>query len=107
MKKLYSSGSKRFLAKRGVPVCIFHKKYLVSTIMDREGKVLKRARVSTDRESIRPVKAVMKATISIDSNTLAHLVRSDVIPRVYMRSFETRDLRNLLRFGMAILKDST
>jgi len=49
----------------------------------------------------------MKATFSIDSNTLAHLVRSDVIPRVYTRSFETRDLRNLLRFGMAILKDSS
>ena len=84
-----------------------HKKYLFSTIMDREGKVLKRARVSTDRESIRPVKAVMKATFSIDSNTLAHLVRSDLIPRVYTPSFKKRDLGNLPKFGIAILKDSS
>ena len=49
----------------------------------------------------------MKATFSIDSNTLAHLVPYDLIPRVYMPSFKTRDLRNLLRFGMAILKDSS
>jgi len=30
-----------------------HKKYFVSTIMDKEGKVFKRSRVSTDRESIK------------------------------------------------------
>ena len=51
-----------------------HKKYFVSTIMDKEGKVLKRSRVSTDRESIKhyfsllkdkgPIKAVMEATFN-------------------------------------------
>ncbi|RKY87792.1 hypothetical protein DRQ11_05340 [candidate division KSB1 bacterium] len=51
-----------------------HKKYFVSTIMDKEGKVLKRSRVSTDRESIKhyfsllknikPVKAVIEATFN-------------------------------------------
>jgi len=51
-----------------------HKKYFVSTIMDKEGKVFKRSRVSTDRESIkhyfsllkniRPVKTVIEATFN-------------------------------------------
>ena len=83
-----------------------HKKYFVSTIMNKEGKVLKRSRVSTDRESIK-TRAIAEARIktdSIDSNTLAHLLRSDLIPRAYTPSFETRDLRNLLRFRMALVK---
>jgi len=129
-----------------------HKKYFVSTIMDKEGKVSKRSRVSTDRESIKhyfsllknikPVKAVIEATFnwayfydeissfvdeailahplktraiaeariktdSIDSNTLAHLLRSDLIPRAHTPSFETRDLRNFLRFRMALVKVRT
>jgi len=41
-------------------------------------------------------------TDSIDSNVLAHLLRS-----VYTPSFETRDLRNLLRFRIALLKVKT
>ncbi|CAD7776026.1 MAG: IS110 family transposase ISHvo9 [Candidatus Methanoperedenaceae archaeon GB50] len=129
-----------------------HKKYFVSTIMDKEGKVLKRSRVSTDRESIKHyfsllkdkglIKAVMEATFnwvyfydeispfvdeailahplktraiaeariktdSIDSNTLAHLLRSDLIPKAYTPGFETRDLRNLLRFRIALVKVRT
>jgi len=36
-----------------------HKKYFVSTIMDKEGKVLKR-RVSTDRESIKHYFSLLK-----------------------------------------------
>lgn len=125
-----------------------HKKYFVSTVMDKEGRIVKRARVSTDRRAIKnyfallkdiePMKAVMEATFnwaylydeisplvdetvlahplktraiadariktdSIDSNTLAHLLRSDLIPRAYTPSFETRDLRNLLRFRMALV----
>ena len=91
-----------------------HKKYFVSTIMDKEGKILKRSRVSTDRESIkhyfsllkniRPVKAVIEATFNwvyfydeispfVDEAILAHLPRSGLIPKAYTPSFETRDLR--------------
>jgi len=129
-----------------------HKRYFVSTIMDKKGKVLKRSRVSTDRESIKhyfsllkdkgPIKAVMEATFnwvyfydeispfvdeailahplktraiaeariktdSIDSNTLAHLLRSGLIPKAYTPGFETRDLRNLLRFRIALVKVRT
>jgi len=43
-------------------------------------------------------------TDSIDSNTLAHLLRSDLIPGAYTPSFETRDLRNFPRFRMALVK---
>ncbi|MDL1966195.1 MAG: hypothetical protein LWW90_05905 [Candidatus Desulfofervidus auxilii] len=43
-------------------------------------------------------------TDSIDSNTLAHLLRSGLIPKAYTPGFETRDLRNLLRFRIALVK---
>lgn len=36
-------------------------------------------------------------TDSIDSETLAHLLRADLIPKAYAPSFETRDKKNLLR----------
>jgi len=50
MKKLCTSGSKRFLARKKVHVMYYmgidlYKKHFVSTIMDKEGKVLKRSRV--------------------------------------------------------------
>jgi len=79
IKKLCTSGNKGLLAKKEVHVSRMyymgidlHKKYFVSTIMDKEGKVLKRSRVSTNRESTKhyfgllkdkePIKAVMEAT---------------------------------------------
>ena len=46
-------------------------------------------------------------TDSIDSNTLAHLLRSGLIPKAYTPGFETRDLRNLLRFRIALVKVRT
>jgi len=41
-------------------------------------------------------------TDSIDSNTLA--LRSGLTPKAYTPGFETRDLRNLLRFRIALVK---
>ncbi|CAD7782028.1 hypothetical protein DMNBHIDG_02894 [Candidatus Methanoperedenaceae archaeon GB37] len=60
-------------------------------------------------------KAVMEATFNwvyfydeispfVDEAILAHLLRSGLIPKAYTPGFETRDLRNLLRFRIALVK---
>ncbi len=129
-----------------------HKKYFISTIVDQEGKVLRKSRVSTDRPAIKnylksldglkPTKAVLEAgfnwsyfydqlaeeieevclahplktrliaearikTDSVDSEVLAHLLRSDLIAQAYAPSLETRDIKNLLRFRMSLVRIRT
>jgi transposase len=125
----------------------YHKQHFVATTMSEKGKVLRRDKVSTDRDSIRhyfkkagaggEVKAVMEAcygweyfydevedlvdelimahplktrliaearikTDTIDSETLAHLLRADLIPKAYAPSSETRDKKNLLRYRSSL-----
>ncbi len=125
----------------------YHKQYFVATTMDEKGRVLRRDKVSTDRDSIRHyfkktgsnegMKAVMEAcygweyfydevedlvgelimahplktrliaearikTDSIDSETLAHLLRADLIPMAYAPGAETRDKKNLLRYRSSL-----
>ncbi len=41
-------------------------------------------------------------TDSIDSETLAHLLRTDLIPKAYAPSAETRDKKNLLRYRSSL-----
>jgi transposase len=41
-------------------------------------------------------------TDSIDSETLAHLLRADLIPQAYAPSAETRDQKNLLRYRSSL-----
>ena len=41
-------------------------------------------------------------TDSIDSETLAHLLRADLIPQAYAPSCETRDVKNLLRYRLSL-----
>jgi transposase len=41
-------------------------------------------------------------TDSIDSETLAHLLRADLIPQAYAPSAETRDIKNLLRYRLSL-----
>jgi transposase len=41
-------------------------------------------------------------TDSIDSETLAHLLRADLIPEAYAPSIETRDKKNLLRYRSSL-----
>lgn len=41
-------------------------------------------------------------TDSIDSETLAHLLRADLIPQAYAPSSETRDIKNLLRYRLSL-----
>jgi transposase len=41
-------------------------------------------------------------TDSIDSETLAHLLRADLIPQAYAPSVETRDHKNLLRYRSSL-----
>lgn len=41
-------------------------------------------------------------TDSIDSETLAHLLRADLIPQAYAPSSETRDQKNLLRYRSSL-----
>jgi transposase len=41
-------------------------------------------------------------TDSIDSETLAHLLRTDLIPRAYAPSVQTRDQKNLLRYRSSL-----
>ncbi|RJR15873.1 MAG: IS110 family transposase [Nitrospiraceae bacterium] len=41
-------------------------------------------------------------TDSIDSETLAHLLRADLIPEAYAPSVETRDKKNLLRYRSSL-----
>jgi transposase len=41
-------------------------------------------------------------TDSMDSETLAHLLRADLIPHAYAPSAETRDIKNLLRYRLSL-----
>jgi len=129
-----------------------HKQYFIATVVDKEGNVLDKMKVSTDRRSIREyfkgisseggVKAVMEAgfnwgylfdeirgyvqeiklahplktraiaearikTDSIDSEVLAHLLRTDFVAEAYAPDIETRDRRNLLRYRASLMKIRT
>jgi transposase len=129
-----------------------HRKYFVSTIVDEEGEVARRDRVSTDRLAIasylesldgtRPGKAVMEACYNwtylydqlegefeelllahplktkaiaearikndvLDSETLAQLLRADLIARAYAPPKETRDVKNLLRYRASMVAART
>ena len=93
-----------------------HKRYFVSTIMDKEGKILKRSRVSTDRESIKhyfsllkdkeaiKVKAVMEATFNwvyfYDEAILAHPLKTRAIAeaRIKTDSIDSNILAHLFTF---------
>ncbi|GFP27854.1 IS110 family RNA-guided transposase [Candidatus Hakubella thermalkaliphila] len=46
-------------------------------------------------------------TDSLDSETLAHLLRSDLIARAYAPSWETREVKNLLRFRISLVRIRT
>jgi transposase len=126
----------------------YHKQYFVATIMNEQGKVIRRDKASTDRASIRryfqdakskeKISAVMEAcygweyfydeaaelvdelimahplktrliaearikTDTIDSETLAHLLRADLIPRAYAPDPATRSKKNLLRYRSALV----
>jgi transposase len=125
----------------------YHKQYFVATMMNEQGKVIRRDKASTDRASIKryfadtdsreKTKAVMEAcygweyfydevsglvdelimahplktrliaearikTDTIDSETLAHLLRTDLIPRAYAPNSGTRDKKNLLRYRSSL-----
>jgi transposase len=125
-----------------------HRKYFVATIVDEDGKVTRRDRVSTDRLAIanylesldgeKPGKAVMEACYNwsylydqlegefdkvllahplktkaiaearikndkLDSETLAQLLRADLIAQAYAPPRETRDVKNLLRYRASIV----
>lgn len=124
----------------------YHTQYFVATTIDEKGKVIRKDKVSTNRDSIRhyfrkvgigKTKAVMEAcygweyfydevdelvddlimahplktrliaearikTDSIDSETLAHLLRADLVPEAYAPSVETRDQKNLVRYRLSL-----
>lgn len=129
-----------------------HKQYLIATVMDEQGQILRKDRVTTERTSMRnyiqqvngndsltavleacygwhyvydelldlvdevkvahPLKtrAIAEARIktdSIDSETLAYLLRTDLIPEAYAPGFETRDKKNLLRYRFSLVKTRT
>ena len=129
-----------------------HRKYFVATIVDEEGEVTRRDRVSTDRQAItsyldnlngdKPERAVMEACYNwsylydqlenefeevllahplktkaiaearikndkLDSETLAQLLRADLIARAYAPPKETRDVKNLLRYRASIVDTRT
>lgn len=46
-------------------------------------------------------------TDSIDSEVLAHLLRSDLIPEAYAPDFKTRDKKNVLRYRVSLIKTRT
>lgn len=125
----------------------YHKQYFVATMMDEQGKVIRRDRASTDRASIKhyfqeagatsDMKAVMEAcygweyfydeasalvtelvmahplktrliaearikTDTIDSETLAHLLRTDLIPQAYAPDSVIREKKHLLRYRLSL-----
>src|SRR3990167_4890930 len=56
------------------------------------------------------VKAIAEAKIKtdkIDAKTLAHLLRSDLVPEAYVPDKETRVIKNILRQRMFMVKLST
>ena len=46
-------------------------------------------------------------TDSIDSEVLANLLRADLIPQAYVPSQETREIKNLVRYRMSLVKVRT
>jgi predicted metal-dependent phosphoesterase TrpH len=57
---------------------------------------------STSRiRSTRAIAAARVKTDSVDARTLAHLLRTDLLPEAYIAPREIRDLRDLLRHGVA------
>ena len=120
-----------------------HKETSQITVMDEDGRVLKRMRVESSRRGVlealgrfrRPMKAVLEAgacwgamydwlsevadevvlahplkvraiadarikTDAIDSETLAHLLRANLIPEAYAPSREIRAVKRVLRQRM-------
>jgi len=130
----------------------YHKQYFIATVMDQEGRVIGKDRVSTDRMAIRDyfrringdgnIKVVIEAsygwsylfdelkrivkevrvahplktraiaearikTDSIDSEVLAHLLRTDLIAEAYAPDFQTRDKKHILRYRASLTKIRT
>jgi transposase len=56
---------------------------------------------------VRAIAAARVKTDAIDAKTLAHLLRSDLIPAAYVPPREVRDLRELLRYRMDLVKQRT
>ena len=52
-------------------------------------------------------KARLKKTDKVDANVLADLLRADLLPTSYKATREERDLRELLRFRMALVRTKT
>ncbi len=130
-----------------------HKQYLVTALMDEEGRLIRQDRVPTSRRAIEayfahlprgsgPLNAVMEAsrnwtclyddiaplvdslvlahplktrviaeakikTDKIDARHLAHLLRTNLIPLAYIPGRETREMKNLVRFRIALVRLST
>ncbi len=130
----------------------YHKRYLVATVMDEKGKIIRKDKVRTEGSTIQryfrevtngeEAKAVMEAcwnwaylydmiepiigdvvlahpyktraiaearikTDSIDSETLTHLLRADLIAEAYAPSSETRQVKDILRYRAALKQLST
>lgn len=128
----------------------YHKKYTQVTIMDREGEILDRAKIRSEKEAVetyfkeiegpciavleasrswgkmydlleeeleevilahpQKVKAIASARVKTDkisSEILAHLLRSDLIPKAHIPSKETRGIKYRLRQRMFLVRIQT
>jgi transposase len=56
---------------------------------------------------VRAIAAARVKTDAIDARTLAHLLRSDLIPAAYVPGPEVRELRELLRYRLDLVKQRT
>jgi transposase len=56
---------------------------------------------------VRAIAAARVKTDAIDARTLAHLLRTDLIPAAYVPPRDVRDLRELLRYRMDLVKQRT
>jgi transposase len=56
---------------------------------------------------VRAIAAARVKTDAIDARTLAHLLRSDLIPEAYVPPRDIRDLRELLRYRQDLVKQRT
>ncbi len=56
---------------------------------------------------VRAIAAARVKTDAIDARTLAHLLRSDLIPESYVPPAEVRELRELLRYRYDLVKQRT
>jgi transposase len=56
---------------------------------------------------VRAIAAARVKTDAIDARTLAHLLRADLIPPAYVPDHEVRELRELLRFRLDLVKQRT